>query len=126
MQKIDNLQCWRCGATLAEEPLPLAREARCETCRADLHVCRLCEFYDTRVANACREPVAEQVIDKTRANFCGYLTPKPHAHTAADAASMQAREHLEGLFGLDTGSTTATPTTGDAARNALDDLFGKH
>lgn len=125
MQRIDNLQCWRCGASLADEPLPLAREARCRGCGADLHTCRICEFYDTRVANACREPIAEKVADKTRANFCGYLQPKPFAHTAADAAGAAARQDLEGLFGLGTGSTSASPTTADAARDALNDLFGK-
>lgn len=125
MQRIDNLQCWRCGAALDDEPLPLAREARCRGCGADLHVCRICEFYDTRVANHCLEPIAEKVTDKTRANFCGYLKPRPAAYAAADGAATQARSNLEGLFGLGTGTTSASPATADAARNALDELFGK-
>ena len=125
MQAIDNLQCWRCGASLADEPLPLAREAHCQGCGADLHVCRLCEFYDTRVANDCREPIAEKVNDKTRANFCGYLKPKGGAYAAKDGAGAAARAGLEGLFGPAGGSTSASPTTADAARDALDDLFRK-
>ena len=125
MQAIDDFQCWRCGASLADEPLPLAREAHCHACSADLHVCRLCTFYDTRVANHCREPIAEKVNDKTRANFCGYLVPRGGAHAATDGAATAARVGLEGLFGLADGSTTATPTTADAARGALDDLFRK-
>ncbi len=125
MQAIDNLQCWRCGASLADEPLPLAREAHCRDCGADLHVCRLCEFYDTRVANDCREPIAEKVNDKTRANFCGYHKPKGEAYAAQDGAGATARAVLEGLFGLAGGSTSASPTTADAARDALDDLFRK-
>lgn len=125
MQRIDGLQCWRCGASLADEPLPLARAAGCRACGADLHVCRLCEFHDPRVANECREPIADKVADKTRANFCGYLRPKPHAFTAADGTSNAARQDLESLFGLGRDSTTASPTTADAARSALDDLFGR-
>lgn len=125
MLKIDNLQCWRCGAALDDEPLPLAREATCRACGADLHVCRICEFHDTRVANECREPIADKVTNKTKANFCGYLRPKPHAWVAPDAAAAAARQGLEGLFGLDTGSTTASPTNSDAARSALDELFGR-
>ena len=54
-----DLVCWKCGASLDDEPLPLARTAECAVCNADLHVCRLCEWYDTAVAKACREPVAE-------------------------------------------------------------------
>ncbi|MCC7121903.1 MAG: hypothetical protein IT493_10145 [Gammaproteobacteria bacterium] len=125
MQAIDNFQCWRCGASLADEPLPLAREARCRGCGADLHVCRLCTFYDTRVANACREPIADKVNDKTRANFCGYLVPRGDAHVAVDGASAAARAGLDGLFGLADSASTASPTTPDAARDALDDLFRK-
>jgi hypothetical protein len=125
MQRIDGLQCWRCGADLADEPLPLARAAACRACGADLHVCRLCEFHDPRVANECREPIADRVTDKTRANFCGYLRPKPAAFTAADGAAGAARAGLEGLFGLAPATTTATPTTQDAARSALDELFGR-
>lgn len=123
MQPIDNLVCWRCGRGLADEPLPLAREARCRGCNADLHVCRLCEFYDPGVANACREPIAEKVADKTRANFCGYHTPRAGAY--AGAAGTAARADLEGLFGLPGGTTSGSPNTPDAARDALDDLFRK-
>jgi hypothetical protein len=125
MQKIDDLQCWRCGAPLDDEPLPLARAAACRACGADLHVCRLCEFHDLRVANECREPIAEKVADKTRANFCGYLRPKPRAFAAADTAASAARLDLEGLFGLGQGTTSPSPTTADAARSALDELFGR-
>jgi hypothetical protein len=125
MQKIDDLVCWRCGASLHDEPLPLARESTCRGCGADLHVCRLCEYYDTRVANDCREPIADKVTNKVKSNFCGYLRPRPHAYNAADPAALGARQGLESLFGLDTGSTSASPTTSDAARNALDDLFGR-
>lgn len=125
MEAIEDLQCWRCGASLAEEPLPLAREAHCRACGADLHVCKLCKFYDTSVANACREPIADKVNDKTRANFCGYLVPRGGAHAATNGASAAARAGLEGLFGLAGGSTAGSPTNADVARDALEDLFKK-
>jgi hypothetical protein len=50
------LICWKCGASLAELPLPLGRLAECLACHAELHVCRMCEFYDPRVTNSCDEP----------------------------------------------------------------------
>lgn len=125
MQAVDDFQCWRCGAALDTEPLPLAREAHCRGCGADLHVCRLCAFYDPRVANECREPIAEKVVDKTHANFCGYFTPRGGAYHAAGAAATAARADLEDLFGLAAGSTAASPTAPDAARDALDALFRK-
>ena len=44
------LKCWKCGASLAELSLPLRRTDECRACRAELHVCLMCEFYDTTVA----------------------------------------------------------------------------
>lgn len=96
-----NLVCWKCGAALGDIPLPLSRFAACKSCHAALHVCRMCEFYDTRVAKSCREPVAEEVKDKTRANFCDYLRARPGAYTARDdTAAQKARADLDSLFGL--------------------------
>ena len=88
-------------------------------------MCRLCEFFDSSKANECREPVAERVVNKARANFCGYLTPRPKAFAANDAGTSSARSGLEALFGLGDGSTSGSPDRADTARSALDALFRK-
>jgi hypothetical protein len=117
-----SLVCWRCGASLEAEPLPLTRLAECQACRADLHVCRLCEFFAPRVARQCREPVAEEVQDKQRANFCDYFQPRPDAFTAADTQPAQeARRQLETLFGG--GNEVREPGDSDPLHKPLDDLF---
>ncbi len=116
-----ELQCWRCGAALVDVLLPLPREVLCRACNAPLHVCLLCEFRDPRVAKQCREPIAEEVKDKTRANFCDYFRPRPGAHVAPDADALAgARAGLEALF----GGAPATPQAQDPARAGLDALFG--
>jgi hypothetical protein len=95
-----SLVCWKCGAELSELSLPLSRRDECRKCGADLHVCRLCSDYDERVAKLCREPIAEEVSDKTRANFCDYFSPRPGAYRATDtSAADAARTQLESLFG---------------------------
>jgi hypothetical protein len=43
--------------------LPIRRLEECRACGAELHVCRMCEFYDTGVAKHCRETIAEEVKD---------------------------------------------------------------
>jgi|SRR6056297_856823 len=96
----DTLNCWRCGTEVEDEPLPLSRTAECRHCRAELHVCRMCEFYDPAKANACREPVAEAVSDKTRANFCGWFRARAGLTAAGgDPAAEAARRQLDDLFG---------------------------
>lgn len=118
----NGLVCWKCGASVGDEPLPLSRMAECRACRAQLHVCKMCSYYDTRVAKTCRETVAEEVNDKERANFCGYFQPRAEAHTSARNDTTRTRKELDALFG---GGEAGNPATADNPRRALDDLFQK-
>ena len=117
-----ELNCWKCGAALKDVLLPLSRYAKCMSCKADLHVCRMCEYYDRTVNKMCREPIAEEVKDKQCANFCGYLQPCPRAYVAPSKSSSSKSE-LEALFGMNPGSATSTTTDRDVARRKLEDLF---
>jgi len=132
MSDVDTLVCWKCGASIGDLPLPLGRRAECTACRADLHVCRMCEFYDTRVARSCREPVAEEVGDKERSNFCGYFKARPGAHAPLQTAETDAaKARLEDMFGVRPPDTPAeeaarrgAATESDVAREKLEQLFG--
>ena len=96
----NTLVCWRCGAPITDQALPIGRVAECSLCRASLHVCRMCELFDIRVAMSCREPIAEEVKDKERANFCEYFAVKTGAHSTLPGDKTQAaRIQLEALFG---------------------------
>jgi hypothetical protein len=95
-----DLVCWKCGAELAKLSLPLMRRDECPSCRAELHACRMCVDYDPQVAKHCREPTAEEVSNKTSANFCDFFKPRPKAYIAPNtSAAEQARLELERLFG---------------------------
>ena len=129
-----KLHCWNCGAGPIDEPMPLAREARCRACGSDLHVCRQCRFYDTSKGKSCAEPVADEVRDKERANFCGYFELNAAAHVGSDAADAAKRD-LEALFGLPEGDASDDAPSADAleqrrkdeadkARDELSRLFG--
>lgn len=60
----------------------------------------MCVDYDVRVARQCREPTAEDVTDKTRANFCGHFKPRAGAYTPPNTAEIdKAKAELEKLFG---------------------------
>ena len=119
-----TLTCWKCGAPLAEVLVPFARIAECPRCRADLHVCRMCEFFDPGVRRGCKEPVADEVSDRERANFCGYFTPVVGAGPGVeDGASQAARAELDGLFSHPS-SNSASPSDAGEAKRRLDELFG--
>lgn len=119
----DSLVCWQCGASLAQLSLPIRRQDECRSCRAELHVCKLCRFYDVTVAKQCREPVAEEVSDKSRANYCDYFEPKPNAYSNAAPGQAAAKTQLEQLFGGASGSSARSPA--EQAQAELEKLFGK-
>jgi ribosomal protein L40E len=121
------LVCWKCGASLADYTLPLRRLEECRQCHAELHVCRMCEWYSVTVAKHCREPIAEEVKDKERANFCDYFKARPNAHQPVSGAAVKARSELEALFGKLAADPVA-PSAADpaaASRAQLDELFRK-
>lgn len=96
----EALVCWKCGYSLADLSLPLLRTEECRACRAELHVCRMCRFYDTTKAKQCAEPVAEPVNNKERANFCGYFEPAAGRFHARGQAEDRALDALNSLFGV--------------------------
>jgi hypothetical protein len=93
------LVCWQCGASLAHLSLPLTRRDICKQCNADLHACKLCQFYDLSKAKHCREPIAEEVTDKRRANFCDYFKPKEDVYSnKGQTEAEKAKAQLDALF----------------------------
>lgn len=93
------MNCWKCGNRI-DTLERLGFRADCPKCAWPLHVCRNCTFYDPAYNNQCREPMAERVVDKERANFCDYFAPAGSGGAASDKAAPEraARERLEALF----------------------------
>lgn len=88
--------CWHCGVEL--QLIDYGREMECRGCGKATRVCRNCRWYAPARPNQCEEPMAERVLEKTRANFCGYFEPttKPQDEgtTTSDEALRQAAEDL--------------------------------
>ncbi len=96
----DDLKCYRCGASLAELSLPISRHDECPSCTVYLHVCKMCEFYDSTVPKQCREDDAEEVIEKEKLNFCEWFKPGDVVFDAARAKKESAaKDALGALFG---------------------------
>lgn len=67
-----QLKCFHCGSELTYADRIGLRE-ECPKCKNDVHVCKNCQFYDPKVYNECKEPQAEVVREKDRANHCEYF-----------------------------------------------------
>ena len=83
-------------------------------------------FFDTASAQQCREPVADLVSDKQRANFCGYFQINPHAFTASTDQAVASSRELDALFGSES-SEAASETRSDESpvNEKLEELFKK-
>lgn len=93
--------CHHCGTELTFSDR-VGLRAECDKCGGDAHVCKNCQFYDPKVYNECREPQAEVVMEKDRANRCEFFQPAgKRGETGIDAATKaknDMRAAAEALF----------------------------
>jgi len=129
----EPFDCWKCGAALGRLlSLPIGRNDSCPNCRAELYVCRLCSFYEPAVADQCREPIAERVSNKERANFCGYFQLNQHAYSSNSGEQAAAQSQLDALFAGEvvksssvSGDAASVPSVDDQTKATLEQLFSK-
>jgi len=91
-----SFKCFDCGAELKFTDRVGLRE-ECPHCRADVHVCRNCKFYDPKVYNECREPQAERILERDRTNRCDYFSPGSRGEDEKSKAD-QLKAAAEALF----------------------------
>lgn len=80
----------------------IGRRDECPHCHADLRCCSNCRFFGRSAPKQCKEPNAELVREKEKANFCDYFSFADRPAEESPSLSQQA-----------------------ASRTALDDLFKK-
>jgi primosomal protein N' len=90
-------KCWHCGTELTNADF--GRETDCRSCGKATRVCRNCRWYALEQSNQCQEPMAERVMDKTKANFCEYFEPTTTPDSGGEKSSADAlRQAAEDLF----------------------------
>lgn len=92
--------CFDCKKEINIEGKP-GRRDRCPHCGADLRVCLNCRFYDEGSYNECREPVAERVKEKDKANFCDYFESRDSDTLDDKESKKETLKKLNALFGDD-------------------------
>ena len=126
-----TVTCWSCGATLTAVPHPIGRREQCPHCTASLHACRQCAHYDPVANKACREPVADEVVDKEGGNFCDYFQPHFAPGRALDPDAERARAKLSQAFGGAAGAPDGaqgirgSTSSAEEAKRKLEAMFGK-
>jgi hypothetical protein len=94
--------CHQCGGEITVGRI-VYRNDECPHCSSDVHCCLNCSNYEPAASNRCREPNAEWVSDRERANFCDFFIPNK----------------------LTTSDRGRTASPKEDARKAFDSLFKK-
>ena len=77
-------KCYKCGTVIHIDHIErIPRSEECPKCFAAVRSCMMCEFYDTKAYNECREPMAERITEKEKSNFCDYYKFGPGANPTA-------------------------------------------
>ncbi len=93
------MNCFSCGAQTELPPgARIGFRDECERCACDLHVCRNCSFYDPSAYNECREPNAERILERDRANRCDYFSPGEGGEGSKTERQGESRTQLDALF----------------------------
>ena len=89
--------CHACGNRV-EVGREVGRRDECPSCHADLRCCLNCRFYDAAAPKQCREPQAELVREKAKANFCDYFRFADRSGPGPSDGASNARKALDDLF----------------------------
>lgn len=76
----------------------VGRRDSCAHCISDIHVCYNCKHYDPIVYNECREPQADRVVEKGKANFCDYFVLAGGNRKRSSESKEDSLKKLDDLF----------------------------
>jgi hypothetical protein len=90
-----ELVCFHCQKANQVDAKVGFRE-ECQHCKADLHSCKNCHFYDVKVYNQCKEPTADVVKDKEKFNYCEFYQVSSRSGLIDEKEKLKAQ--AEALF----------------------------
>ncbi|MFN8005536.1 MAG: hypothetical protein U0V70_00620 [Terriglobia bacterium] len=90
-------RCSMCGASLSAA---IELESQCPQCKADLHTCKQCTWFDTGARFECTQPIPERIPRKNIRNQCATFKPKKAIERDTTSANKvtSARDAFDALF----------------------------
>ena len=89
--------CFSCGLELKFKG-KIYRTDVCTQCDADVHCCLNCDNYDTSAHNKCREPQAEWISEREKANFCDFFISNKKTEKPIVKQKNSTRLDFDNLF----------------------------
>lgn len=89
----------KCAACAAQAPPNINFDSTCPNCRADLHTCRQCTFFDPSARFECRKPITARIVNKNARNTCELFAPRTVVEReTSSGAPADARQAFAKLF----------------------------
>ena len=93
------MHCAECNGIIALGPADrIGFRDTCDSCNADLHTCHNCIHHDANAHNECREPSAERVSERERANRCEWFAAGDAEGGEGTQVRSGALSDLDALF----------------------------
>ena len=92
----EAVKCSSCGAKASRS---IALESSCENCKADLHTCRQCTYFDPSARFECSKPITTKIVNKNARNTCELFVPRTIVEReTSSGAPKDARQAFANLF----------------------------
>jgi hypothetical protein len=89
----------RCASCAAIVPAEIDFASKCPRCKADLHACKQCSYFDTSSRFECTQPVSARIPKKEVNNQCSFYAPRTTVERETSSTKpMDARQAFENLF----------------------------
>lgn len=92
----ETVKCANCGA---KAPTNITLVSSCPNCKADLHTCRQCTYFDPGARFQCSKPVTARIVNKQARNTCELFVPRTVVERqTSSGAPTDARAAFDKLF----------------------------
>ena len=92
----EKVKCSSCGAKAS---LNISLESSCPNCKADLHTCRQCTYFDPGARFECSKSIPARIVNKNARNTCELFAPRTVVEReTSSGAPTDARQAFANLF----------------------------
>ncbi|HEY8226840.1 MAG TPA: hypothetical protein VIG25_16280 [Pyrinomonadaceae bacterium] len=92
----EKVKCAACGAPA---PPNINVNSSCANCRAELHTCRQCTYFDPSARFECRKTIKVRIVNKNARNTCELFAPRTIVERETSSGTPNdARQAFAKLF----------------------------
>ena len=92
----EKVKCSSCGAKAS---LNISLDSSCPNCKADLHTCRQCAYFDPGTRFECSKSIPARIVNKSARNTCELFAPRTVVEReTSSGAPTDARQAFANLF----------------------------